>query len=193
VLPLYALSLQAALSWPLGMRAPCLFDAPEQRAEKQDSRRNVKEKVQNAMTDAAQQAAQAHANLRVFFQTLSHVAATLEKVKFVLALGDLCTSLICMAVVLAVACVASVAIVVLSYFCSFGSLRLVLWAAGSYALLPGRIRVAIGQVVEHLHELRKKYAGDRMSRRLRAFWARVPDVVEAAHLELCRREALKAL
>ncbi|CAK0873104.1 unnamed protein product [Prorocentrum cordatum] len=96
-----------------------------------------------------------------------------------------------MAVVLAAACLASVATVVLGYLCSSGSLRIVVWAAGSYRLLPGWIRAAVGQHVDSLQELQRQLTGDELERRLGAFWARVPDAIEAAHLELCEREALR--
>jgi len=129
-------------------------------------------------------------------ESLSELCSKVEKVKYVVVVGDTFTSLICG--VIALACVAglSAALWLAAVLHEAGCWYYVVWLTGCLALLPGALRQALTDLT-----LKTKAAIDGMSsnaqdeweRRLICFWRRIPDGIEACHLDLCRRYVLPGL
>mmetsp|Transcript_76152 Transcript_76152/g.236402 ORF Transcript_76152/g.236402 Transcript_76152/m.236402 type:complete len:359 (+) Transcript_76152:1-1077(+) len=124
-----------------------------------------------------------------FVDKLNGITSQVERLKFLVSLGDGCQSALWGTAALAAAAFASLALRLLLLAFGGDGPRYLAWLVGCYALLPRRGReafCALARAAKRTREL----MGDRVSKRISCLWRRIPDGVEACHLGLFERYVL---
>lgn len=145
------------------------------------------EQAQQVVSGAVKGAAKTQLGIMRVTERLAEVAQQLEKLKYIVALGDPCMSAICGSIVLVLAVASSAVIRLLSTARWWGCLRTYVWLAGSCQLLPRSLRQMIGRARTLAQELHRQYFGQVLQQRMGYFWQRLPDAIEASHVHLCER------
>merc|ERR1712060_196926 len=116
---------------------------------------------------------------------INHLVSHVEKVKYAVALGDQYITGICLLVLLVASTLATVCLWILFCLSDHGGMRYFAWLAGSACFLPLSMRDALKDAGARAIEKNKEVLGDKMGRMLDSFWQRIPDGIEACHVDLC--------
>lgn len=126
-------------------------------------------------------------NIMQVTESVNKAASKLEKMKFLMNLEDRCLSCTCGLFVLLAALCFSAMLLLITWLLASGTWRYLLWIPGLCVLLPSALRVLIFEAIGKILEIRQQLFSDEWDRMLAGFWQRIPDGVEAAHLQLCKR------
>mmetsp|Transcript_14331 Transcript_14331/g.26315 ORF Transcript_14331/g.26315 Transcript_14331/m.26315 type:complete len:597 (-) Transcript_14331:59-1849(-) len=118
-------------------------------------------------------------------QRLNEVAAAVERVHYLLSKGDIHVRACALAAATLTTLQVTVALWLRLVVFRSVQLPVVSWAIGCIFLLPERGMQVFQILVDTLRELHHRLATKVLQDSLRSFWSRVPDAVEAQHLELC--------